>query len=153
MSGRFPFDKLSKQPGIGQCAAANRNRMATGFQEHSFPIGNGSDVSIADDRNPLNRFDDFANSSAIDRTAKSLLARSTVDRNGSYTDLLEFASERRGGQLSAVPTQPHFDSHRNGDRFNNGPNEFHRPIRLTHQTGASADFSDSVDGTAHVDID
>jgi hypothetical protein len=68
-------------PGIREGPPTHGNRAASRLGKHSLAVGNRADVTIPHDRNSLDRFDDFPDALAIDRAAKPLFARATVDRN------------------------------------------------------------------------
>src|SRR5690606_40840779 len=71
--------ELPKQPRIHQRSPADGNGRTPGEPSHRESVGDGANVSIADDGNVIDGGDSSTNAIKIDAAPKSLLACSTVN--------------------------------------------------------------------------
>src|SRR5262249_14256441 len=99
------------------------------------------------------RLHDGANASEIDRSAETLFARSAVNKNCRYPDVLQRARQIRSGQVLIVPPKTHLGRDRNFHRVHHAANELRGLVELSHHGRATADLADFADWTTHVDVD
>src|SRR5262249_7563360 len=92
-AGGFPFGELPENPRIGKRAAANGDAVTAGLTQHGRGVSDMTDVTIANDRDVIDRFHNAANPVAVDRAAEALRTRSPVNCNSRDADLLKLTGE------------------------------------------------------------
>src|SRR5262249_9649345 len=94
--------------------------------KHPLSVGDRSDVAVADHGYVFHPFDNRPNTVKIDCAAKSLLARTAMDDDARHAGVLELTREQRCTLITVIPTEPHVDSDRDVDCFDNRSNQVER---------------------------
>ena len=143
---------MLKDPGIVKGTTAHGNTVASGPLHHvSGRLGRGH-ISIANDRDLLDSPHHLGNSLQIDDSTEPLLPGSSVHKNSGNPSILKRLSQIGSSDISFIPAQTHFGSHRNTQGVHHGLHQCGSFLPFSHHGRPPTHFDDLAHRTPHVDV-